>query len=171
MRRGFEAFLRERPSMQGVEFPGVRYYMLHSLSHMLMTAVALECGYSLSSIKERIYLSEDACAIMLYTGTPDSEGTLGGLVEVGRHIVHHLHTVIRQGRLCSNDPVCSNHEPTNTLEGRPRHGAACHGCLLVSETSCEQRNQYLDRALVVPTVGERGAAFLGVYADGEGEKA
>ncbi len=41
------------------------------------------------------------------------------------------------------------------------HGAACHGCALVAETSCEMRNDYLDRALVVPTLATAGAAFFG----------
>ena len=30
---------------------------------------------------------------------------------------------------------------------------ACHGCLFVAECSCERFNRYLDRALVVPTIG------------------
>lgn len=38
---------------------------------------------------------------------------------------------------------------------------ACHGCLLVSETSCEQRNEFLDRALCVATVEALGAEFFG----------
>ena len=41
------------------------------------------------------------------------------------------------------------------------HGAACHGCTLIAETSCEMRNEYLDRALAVPTLYAAGAAFFG----------
>ena len=62
--------------------------------------------------------------------------------------------------LCSNDPVCSHHVPGESIEGRLLHGAACHGCALISETSCEMRNDYLDRALVVPVLGHVGAAFF-----------
>ena len=40
------------------------------------------------------------------------------------------------------------------------HGAACHGCLLISETSCEQHNEFLDRALVVPTVDNLEIEFF-----------
>ena len=65
------------------------------------------------------------------------------------------------GRLCSNDPVCAQHEPANPHERRFLHGAACHGCVLVAETSCERRNEWLDRALVVPTVQSGTAAFFG----------
>ena len=46
------------------------------------------------------------------------------------------------------------------MEQRWLHGAACHGCALVAETSCEMRNDYLDRALVVPALGYPDAAFF-----------
>src|SRR5208337_515798 len=64
------------------------------------------------------------------------------------------------GRLCSNDPVCAQHAPENQHECRFLHGAACHGCLLIAETSCEQHNDYLDRALLVSTVDGNGAEFF-----------
>ena len=98
--------------------------------------------------------------ILLYTGSPDSEGTLGGLVEIGRKIDQHLRSAIELGRLCSNDPVCAQHSAKQPLEERFLLGAACHGCLLISETSCERFNQYLDRSLVVATVGAAGAEFF-----------
>ena len=65
------------------------------------------------------------------------------------------------GRLCSNDPVCAQHAPENQHECRFLHGAACHGCLLIAETSCEQHNDFLDRALVISTVDGNGAEFFG----------
>jgi hypothetical protein len=46
------------------------------------------------------------------------------------------------------------------MEGRWLNGAACHGCALVAETSCEMRNDLLDRALVVPTLAVPDAAFF-----------
>ena len=64
------------------------------------------------------------------------------------------------GDLCSNDPVCAQHEPQSTHEHRFLLGAACHGCLLIAETSCEQHNDFLDRALVVPTVDNLGVEFF-----------
>lgn len=142
------------------KFPGLPYIMLHTLSHLLLTAVSLECGYPASSIRERVYANELGYGILLYTGSPDAEGTLGGLVEAGRSIRRHLQVALELGRLCSNDPVCAQHEPQDTLERRFLLGAACHGCVLISETSCEQHNDLLDRALVVPTVNEAGAAFF-----------
>ena len=143
------------------QFPGMPYFMLHSFSHMLITAVALECGYPASSIRERIYaLPGIGYGVLLYTGTADSEGTLGGLIQVGRRIHEHIHNALELGELCSNDPVCAQHEPESTHEHRFLQGAACHGCLLIAETSCEQQNDFLDRALVVPTVDNLGVEFF-----------
>ena len=134
--------------------------MLHSLSHLLIAAVSLECGYAASSIRERIYAGESGYGILLYTGTSGSEGTLGGIVQVGKRIEHHLTTALEFGKLCSNDPVCAQHQPDNMQEERFLHGSACHSCLLIAETSCERRNEFLDRALVVDTVERMGAAFF-----------
>jgi len=57
-------------------------------------------------------------------------------------------------------PVCAQHRPNQLHEGRIMHGAACHGCLLIAEPSCERRNELLDRSLVVPTVDLADAAFF-----------
>lgn len=142
------------------KFPGVPYILLHSLSHLLITAVSLECGYSASAIRERIYAGDYGYGILLYTGASGSEGTLGGLVEVGNRIECFLSSALELGKLCSNDPVCSQHKPAAAYEERFLHGAACHGCLLIAETSCERNNEFLDRALVVDTVETTGSAFF-----------
>jgi len=155
---GFDAWAGARESK--AEFPGLPYIMLHSLSHLLITAVALECGYAASSIRERIYASDKGFGILLHTGTPGSEGTLGGIIQVGKRIEQYLLSALEMGKLCSNDPVCAEHGPANPYEERFLHGAACHGCVLISETSCERRNELLDRALVVPTVSTPAAAFF-----------
>lgn len=135
--------------------------MLHSFSHLLITTVALECGYPASSIRERVYaLPDTGYGILLYTGSSDAEGTLGGLIEVGRRIADTIRLALDLGALCSNDPVCAQHKPESQHERRFLLGAACHGCLLVAETSCEQQNDLLDRALVVRTVENQGAEFF-----------
>lgn len=139
-------------------FPGARFYMLHSLSHLLVSAISLECGYAASAIRERLYssLPSDAvpmAAVLLTTGTSGTEGTLGGLVEQGRRIGAHLRRAWDLGVLCSNDPVCASHSPRADQEERHLEGAACHGCLFIAECSCERFNRHLDRALVVPTIG------------------
>jgi hypothetical protein len=59
-----------------------------------------------------------------------------------------------------SDPVCSDHDPAAHKDDRATHGAACHGCLLIAETSCEIRNLFLDRALLIETMAERRASFF-----------
>ncbi len=144
----------ERPP----EFYGPRFYLVHSLAHLLISAIALSCGYAASAIRERIYCSTPGeepsmAAFLLSTGTSGSEGTLGGLVHEGRNIIQHLRRAWDLGRLCSNDPVCAAHSPEGDPAGRYLEGAACHGCLFIAECSCERYNRYLDRALVLPTIG------------------
>ena len=167
LERGHDAWWegRRRPGGKPPRpFPGGPYVLLHTLSHLLIQSLAMRCGYPASSIRERIYAEPgpagDRYGILLYTGTPDAEGTLGGLVQQARRIEDHLADALRTGALCSNDPICAQHAPAGSMEERWLHGAACHGCTLISETSCEMRNDYLDRALVVPVLGLEDAAFF-----------
>ena len=158
---GWKAWAKER-NRKAEDFPGLPSVMLHSLSHMLMTSIALDSGYPASSLRERVYAGEGGYGILIYTGSSDSEGTLGGLVETGRQYPEHLRRGLGANRLCSHDPVCAEHIPSTYYEMRPLQGAACHGCLLIAETSCEQRNDFLDRALVIPTISVKEAAFFDV---------
>ena len=97
--------------------------------------------------------------ILIFTGSSDAQGTLGGLVHAARDIRRHLTRACQLGTLCSNDPVCSSHKPGHN-SGEELSGAACHGCLYISETSCEQFNRYLDRSLVISTIDRLGCEFL-----------
>lgn len=148
------------------KFPGIQYYMLHTLSHSLMTAITLDCGYPASSIRERIYCMPGTLekpgryGLLLHTSSNDAEGTLGGLVEAGRRIHHFFRRALELAQLCSNDPVCAHHIPDHH-DPSPLLGAACHGCMLIPETSCEQRNDFLDRSLIVPTLEQIGVEFFG----------
>lgn len=159
---GHDRWLERRARKR--DFPGGPYVLLHTLSHLLLQSLAMRCGYPASSIRERIYADSQGTryGILLYTGTPDAEGTLGGLVQEARYIEQHLAQALRSAALCSNDPICAQHAPGQSLEERWLHGASCHGCTLVAETSCEMRNDYLDRALVVPVLGVPDAAFFGL---------
>jgi hypothetical protein len=158
--RGHNRWATERKSQR--PFPGGPYVLLHTLAHVLIQSLAMRCGYAASSIRERIYVDPQArrFGVLLYTGSPDAEGTLGGLVDQARHVEAHILHALRWSALCSNDPICALHVPDESLAGRWLHGAACHGCALVAETSCEMRNDYLDRALVVPVLGTPDAAFF-----------
>jgi hypothetical protein len=157
---GHTRWMEDRKSER--PFPGGSYVLLHTLSHLMIQSLSMRCGYPASSIRERIYADAQAerFGILLYTGSPDAEGTLGGLVQQARHLEEHLAQALRMSALCSNDPICAQHAPGESMEGRWLHGAACHGCALVAETSCEMRNDYLDRALVVPVLGVPDAAFF-----------
>ena len=81
-------------------------------------------------------------------------------MQVGRRLHDSVKNALELGVLCSNDPVCAQHDPSNGHEHRFLHGSACHGCLLISETCCEQQNDFLDRALVVRTVQNVGVEFF-----------
>lgn len=146
-------------------YPGVRYAMIHSFAHVLIRELALECGYNASSIRERIYACPGndemvpQAGILIYTAAADSDGTLGGLVELGKpeNLGRLISQALNRTKICASDPLCSEHDPA---KDRSLHGAACHACSFVSETSCERGNRYLDRALLVPTVENTEAAFF-----------
>ncbi|MGH9467521.1 MAG: DrmB family protein [Terriglobales bacterium] len=159
--KGFAAWRAEHPGSARKQHPGMRYLLLHSFSHLLVGALALRCGYPASAIRERIYCIDGVgYGVLLYTGATDAEGTLGGLVEVGERIHEVVREALELGRLCSNDPVCAQHDPADAHERRFLAGAACHGCLLIAETSCEQYNDFLDRACVVPTLADEDTALF-----------
>lgn len=125
------------------------FFAIHTLSHLLLRRITFECGYSSSSLRERLYFNADLryAAIMIYTADGDSEGSLGGLVRQGRRdrLAQTITEAIDQGRWCSSDPVCS--ETAGQGLGGFNH-AACHACSLVSETSCIAANTLLDRRML-----------------------
>jgi hypothetical protein len=148
-------------------YPGTAYILLHSLSHALMSEIALDCGYPASSLKERVYAlpgastgGADRYGILMYTATAGAQGTLGGLVATVPRFAQILRSALERSAICSNDPVCADHEPDDRSGDRATHGAACHGCLLIAETSCEMRNLFLDRNLLVPTMAGDGCSFF-----------
>lgn len=161
-REGFARWKQQRPDRADArdEFARPRYVLLHSLAHLLITAVSLECGYPSSAVRERIYAGAAGSGVLLYTAAPGASGSLGGLVQVGRDFEHFLSIALDLARLCANDPVCAGHSPDDAHDDRDLEGASCHGCLLISEPSCERMNSYLDRTLVVPTVERADAAFF-----------
>jgi hypothetical protein len=147
-------------------FPGVRFVLLHSFAHALIRQLAVECGYTTASLRERIYSrnpGEDRpkmAGVLIYTAAPDSEGTLGGLVSLGKPetLERHLDQALDNMRLCASDPLCAEHHPYR--DGNTLHAASCHACLFAPETSCERGNKYLDRAVLVSTVERSDLAFF-----------
>lgn len=134
-------------------WPGARYLALHTLSHLLIRTIALECGYSAASLSEFIYATsgeDPRSGILIYTAVPDAEGTLGGLVSLAEpdQLVRLTRRALAEARHCSSDPLCAERLPQDPADFL--HGAACHVCLFVSETTCERGNRFLDRRFVVP---------------------
>ena len=144
-------------------YPQIRYILLHTFAHAFMRQLTLECGYTAASIRERIYAqSADReggamAGILLYTAASDSEGTLGGLVSLGKNLGIHISGALEDLRNCASDPLCAEHI---SLEDQTLHGAACHACMFIPETSCERGNRYLDRSVLVPTVERDTLAFF-----------
>ena len=99
--------------------------------------------------------------LLIYTASGDSEGTLGGLVRQGLpgRLESTFTAAIANARLCSSDPLCieSYGQGINGL-----NLSACHACTLLPETSFEEGNRLLDRALLIGTSGNQQ---LGLFSD------
>lgn len=121
-----------------------KFYLLHTLSHIIMKELEFSCGYPTASLKERLYFSERMCGVLIYTAD-GSEGSMGGLVWQGQPdlIENIIKTALNRAIDCSSDPICWENDSD------PLNYAACFSCAMVSETSCEQRNLGLDRRILV----------------------
>jgi hypothetical protein len=132
-----------------------KFVLLHTLAHVLITQLSFDCGYGSASLRERIYCDTKNSAapmsgVLIYTASGDAEGSLGGLVRQGRPSLLEATFLraIQRAAWCSSDPVCIE----STGQGSDNANlAACHGCALLPETSCEEGNRLLDRALLVGT--------------------
>ncbi len=135
--------------------PPPRYWALHTISHLLIREMAMSSGYGSASLAERIYAwreddgRDPAAGILITTTSPDSEGTLGGLVDLARtaRLEGVVHEALHRAQRCSSDPICAHRVPKDQEDFL--HGAACHFCGFLSETSCERANRFIDRRLVL----------------------
>lgn len=146
-----------------------RFMLLHTLGHLLINELVFACGYSSASLRERLYVSTAAgremAGLLIYTAAGDSEGTMGGLVRMARpdNLRSVFASAISDARWCSTDPVCMD-------AGEKGQGpdscnlAACHGCALLPETSCEEFNRFLDRGLVVGTFTDPALGYFSMFA-------
>lgn len=162
--KAWRSMRKQNPPEAG--FPGIRFVLLHSLSHALMRQISLECGYTAASVRERLYcrgVSQERgpmAGILIYTAASDSEGTLGGLVQLGQPITlgRQIQNAMESMRICGSDPLCAEHSPV--ADGRAVHGACCHACLFAPETSCEKGNRFLDRSALVATFATKATEFF-----------
>lgn len=148
-----------------------RFVLAHTIAHLLINQLVFTCGYSSASLRERLYISDSSEApmagILIYTAAGDSEGTLGGLVRMGKS--PNLEAVFREAIIgatwCSSDPVCMELGASGGQGPDSCNLAACHGCALLPETSCEQFNQLLDRWLVVGAPDDPSPGYFSSLVD------
>ena len=121
----------------------------HTFSHRVIKAISADCGYSLASIRERIYIvkEEDGikAGLLIYSARPGMDGTMGGLIYLIPRFKKIIERALQNIDMCSNDPICG----TNYLRLGQLNGAACYACLFLPETSCEFGNIGLDRNLLI----------------------
>lgn len=140
-----------------------RSLLVHTFAHVLINQLVFECGYSAASLQERLYTSDDGkdsmAAVLIYTASGDTEGTMGGLVRMGQAglLEPVIRKAIENAAWCSADPVCMEIGSTSGQGPGGLNLAACHGCALLPETSCEMFNQGLDRAMLVGDVATGGS--------------
>lgn len=155
-------------------FPAPRYWLVHTLAHILIREMAMSCGYGAASLSERLYAwpatpeRPPAAGLLICTTASDSEGTLGGLVALSQpeRLQGLVADALRRAARCSSDPVCGQRTPRHNEDFL--HGAACHCCCFASETSCERANRFLDRRFLrtLPTIDEeRVPGFFGTIDD------
>lgn len=137
------------PSRMGFNANPV-FVMVHTFAHLLINQLSFDCGYSSTSLRERIYcgsLNDLYAGILIYTADSDAEGSMGGLVEMGspEAIAEVVYRAVSRSEWCSGDPVCREIEAQG-LGSMNR--SACHACSLVAETSCTFSNVLLNRVLV-----------------------
>ena len=142
----YPEYLFRGPPTRTELHPGFVWW--HTLSHLLLRATSVEAGYSSASIRERVYLNlapgRARGGILLYATQPGTDGTLGGLIALVPSFDAILESAFDAVQSCSGDPLCGEHR---FADGQ-YNGAACYACLLVSETSCEHRNMWLDRTVL-----------------------
>jgi len=136
-----------------------RYWLVHTLAHVLIRELAMSCGYSAASLSERLYAwpaagdRDPAAGLLIVTTAADSDGTLGGLVHQSERLrlEHIVTTALKRATRCSSDPICARRTPKQPEDFL--HGAACHCCVMASETSCERANRFLDRRFLLNLPG------------------
>lgn len=141
-----------------------RKVALHTLAHLIIDEMSLHAGYPASSLRERLYVGEGQAGILVYTASSDSAGSLGGLAALAgtERFANVIHNAVGSARWCSSDPVCAESEGSGADN---LCLAACHACVLLPETSCEERNAFLDRSSVVGTIEDASKGLAHHFAE------
>lgn len=151
----FHSFISEEPDLQSqgasikqrIYNNGIKHFVIHTFSHLLMRELEFSCGYPTSSLKERLYIGEEMSGLLIYTAE-GSEGSMGGLVWQGqpKNVLDLIIKAMQRAEDCSSDPLCWESEGQGIFD---LNLAACFSCSLVSETACEEMNLGLDRRVLV----------------------
>ena len=129
----------------------IKEVFTHTLCHTIMKELEFQCGYPVSSLREKIYAYEDdetreqSFGFIIYT-IAGSEGSYGGLVSLlpgeicGRDgkITSLINCALLRAERCPNDPIC-----------RKANGAHCFACLDIPEVSCTMYNTLLNRTTIL----------------------
>ena len=136
-----------------------RFVLIHTLAHVLIGQWSLDAGYPASSLRERLFVSDTMCGLLIYTATSDSAGSLGGVVAQAdpRALEDAVGEAVQTASWCSSDPLCAEADAAGVDS---LNLAACHACVLLPEVSCEEMNLFLDRALLVGTTEEPEVGFF-----------
>lgn len=133
------------------KFHGWQLYLIHTFSHLIMRELEFRCGYPTASLSERIYVSNEEkykmYGCMIYTAE-GAEGSMGGLIAQtrGSNLINLIKSALKRSTICHSDPLCWESEGQGLFD---MNFASCFSCGLVSETSCELRNIYLDRKILI----------------------
>jgi len=136
-------------------------YLVHTFSHLIMRELEFRCGYPTASLSERIYVSNEneykMYGCLIYTAE-GAEGSMGGLIAQTRpkNLNNLITSALNRATICNSDPLCWDSEGQGLFD---LNFASCFSCSLVSETSCEHRNLYLDRKILVD---ENNGFFKGI---------
>ncbi|HML66463.1 MAG TPA: DUF1998 domain-containing protein [Dysgonomonas sp.] len=136
---------------QKIKNNGIKHFLIHSFSHLMMRELEFSCGYPTASLKERLYISNTPNKIMsgvlIYTAE-GSEGSMGGLVSQGEpeKIQQIIKKGFERGLNCSSDPLCWESDGQGIFD---LNLSACFSCSLVAETACEEMNLGLDRRVLI----------------------
>lgn len=136
---------------QKIKNNGIKHFLIHSFSHLMMRELEFSCGYPTASLKERLYISntpnKTMSGVLIYTAE-GSEGSMGGLVSQGEP--EKIQEIIKKGfersLNCSSDPLCWESEGQGILD---LNLSACFACSLVAENACEEMNLGLDRRVLI----------------------
>jgi len=142
-----------KPSEEKIKMLGNLEYLttflfIHTFSHILIKELEFLTGYPATSLSERLYVNENEMqGVLIYT-MAGAEGSFGGLVSQTNpeRFSKILNSSLARAKDCASDPICYH------SEGQGVGGlnlASCYSCGLLPETSCEEFNSYLDRAMLI----------------------